>query len=134
MFSRRLVKATGVDNLYMITSGYTPDNPSVLLGSPLLVRWIDQIKKTKFFDVIIFDTPPVLAVSDSAVLAGTIDIDILLVVRAGVTRRGAAEKSKERFETLDLQLTGVILNGANLRDEAYYGYDYSYYYRVPEQR
>jgi Mrp family chromosome partitioning ATPase len=90
--------------------------------------WIDKIYDSLDFDVIVFDSPPTLAVSDSAALAALLDAKVLLIVLAGSTRRGVGVKAKQRFDSIGAEVVGVILNGSNLREEEYYGYGYSYYY------
>src|SRR5690606_27763475 len=91
-------------------------------------------RESKQFDVIIFDTPPTLAMSDATVLAVSVEANVVMVVEANKTRRPAAEKAKERFEQVGAKIVGVILNNANMREESYYGYGYSgYYYQQPEQ-
>ncbi len=119
---------TGIPNLWVITSGFTPSNPTELLGSDLMKYWMQQFRKSKDIDVIIFDTPPVLAVPDSTELAASLKMNVLLVAHAGQTRRGVAQKAKSRFDTVKGDIIGVVLNRANLREENYYGYNYSYYY------
>jgi polysaccharide biosynthesis transport protein len=119
---------TGIPNLWVITSGFTPSNPTELLGSDLMKYWMQQFRKSKDIDVIIFDTPPVLAVPDSTELAASLKMNVLLVAHAGQTRRGVAQKAKSRFDTVKGDIIGVVLNQANLREENYYGYNYSYYY------
>jgi Mrp family chromosome partitioning ATPase len=78
--------------------------------------------------VVIFDSPPVLALSDSTVLAATMDAQVLLLIQAGKTRRSVALKAKERFDQINVEITGTVLNNVDLREEEYYGYNYMYYY------
>jgi Mrp family chromosome partitioning ATPase len=66
-------------------------------------------------------------VSDTVVLATTIQSDVLLVLRANRTKRAAALKARERFASVGVTIAGVVLNGTRQRDENYYGY-YKYYY------
>jgi capsular exopolysaccharide synthesis family protein len=125
---QRVIQKSSIPNLYIIPSGFTPNNPSELLGSMLMKRWMEEFRNSPHLDVIIFDSPPVLAVSDSAVLAASLEAKVLLVIQAGTTRRNVAIKAKERFSHINVDIVGLVLNNANLRDEDYYGYNYSYYY------
>lgn len=125
---KRVIQPSPIPNLMVITSGHLPPNPSELLGSVLMQRWIDEFINAPNVDVVIFDTPPVLALSDSAVLAAAINAGVLLVVQAGQTRRAVVTKAKERFENVGVDILGVVLNSVNMRDEDYYGYGYGYYY------
>ncbi|HRL13996.1 MAG TPA: polysaccharide biosynthesis tyrosine autokinase [Aggregatilineales bacterium] len=124
---RETVQDPGISHLKVITSGFTPNNPTELLGSAMMRRWVDLLKASGEFDVVIFDTPPALAVSDTVVLATTIQSDVLLVLRANRTKRAAALKARERFASVGVKIAGVVLNGTRQRDENYYGY-YKYYY------
>lgn len=122
------VKNTFVENLRIITSGYIPQNPTELLGSGMMQLWMDALKSANDVDVIILDTPPCLMLSDSSVLAASTQADVILVVEAGRTRRGAALRAKEQFQQVGREIKGVILNGVSQRDENYYGYGYGYGY------
>jgi Mrp family chromosome partitioning ATPase len=72
--------------------------------------------------------------SDSIVLAASTGADIVLVIEAGHTQRGAAVKAKEQFIQVGRKIKGVVLNGINVRDEEYYGYGYGYGYGQYNQR
>jgi Mrp family chromosome partitioning ATPase len=96
-------------------------------------RWIEQIRKGSIVDLIILDTPPALAVSDSVVLAASLKARVVMIVQANRTRQTVARRTKERFEQVGADIAGVVLNGTNPREEDYYGYDYSYYYTRPEE-
>lgn len=125
---QQVVKPTIVSNLSVITSGFIPTNPSELLGSAVMRHWMQEFRNASDIDVIIFDTPPALAVSDSTILAASLNTKVILVIQASTTRRGVAAKAKERFENVNADIIGAVLNNADLREEDYYGYNYSYYY------
>jgi capsular exopolysaccharide synthesis family protein len=123
------MQSTTLPKLWVITSGFTPANPTEILGSTLLQRWIEIFRASSDIDVVLIDTPPSLMVADSSVLAATANADVLLVVDCGHTRRGAAKKVKEQFEQLGVGIKGVVLNRISPRDNSYeYGYGYGYYY------
>jgi non-specific protein-tyrosine kinase len=121
------VQYTAIPRLRVITSGFIPSNPTEVLGSTVMGRWIDLMRLSPAIDVIILDTAPVLAAADSAVLAATTGAATVLVIDAGSTRRGAALRAKEQFDKLGLALKGVIVNRVDPRDDEY-GYYYKYYY------
>lgn len=126
---RQCLQNTSVPRLRVITSGFIPSNPTEILGSALMQRWVDAFRASSNIDVVLIDTPPCLMVADSSVLAATAKGDVLLVLDASKSRRGAALKAKERFEQLGLEIKGVIINRLNPRDETYeYTYSYGYYY------
>jgi polysaccharide biosynthesis transport protein len=122
------VQDSGIPNLWVIPSGFTPKNPIELLGSVALHQWLSVIEQSLDIDVVLFDTAPCLLVSDSVTLAATTHTQVILVVRAGVTRHNAAVRAKERFAHIGQDIIGVVLNQANPRDESYSGYyGYGYY-------
>ncbi|MBL8134722.1 MAG: polysaccharide biosynthesis tyrosine autokinase [Anaerolineae bacterium] len=126
---RQCLQNTSVPRLRVITSGFIPSNPTEILGSALMQRWIEAFRAAPNIDVVLIDSPPCLMVADATVLAATAKGDVLLVLDASKTRRGAAQKAKERFEQLGLEVKGIILNRLNPRDETYeYTYSYGYYY------
>lgn len=121
------VKQTGIPKLRVITSGFIPSNPAEILGSEIMEHWVNAFRASSEIDVVLIDTPPCLAATDSVLLAAKTGADVLLVVDCGKTRRGAAAKAKEQFTKLGIDLKGIIVNRVNPRDEdySYYGYYYS---------
>lgn len=124
---RQCVQYTGIPKLRVMTSGFIPSNPTEILGSTLMARWIETLRNSPGIDIILIDTPPCLAVADSSVLAANSGANVVMVIDCGVTRRGAVLKSKEQFTQLGMEMRGVIVNRVNPRNENY-GYYYGYYY------
>ncbi|WP_303218936.1 CpsD/CapB family tyrosine-protein kinase [Enterococcus asini] len=109
-----------VDNLFILTSGPKPPNPSELLGSTRMDQVIEEARH--LYDVIIFDMPPVVTVTDAQIMASKAD-GTLLVVRENVTRKDALTKAKDLLEMVQAKVLGVVYNGAqNLKDQGYYYY------------
>jgi succinoglycan biosynthesis transport protein ExoP len=119
------LQATGVDNLRLLNTGPLPPNPSELLGSQRMAALIEQLKGEA--DVILFDSPPSLAVTDASVLATQAD-GVLMVADAGRTRRKFAAEAVERFQQVGANLLGVVLNRLKPGRGGYYYYYYHYYY------
>ncbi|MGR9048626.1 CpsD/CapB family tyrosine-protein kinase [Halobacillus faecis] len=115
----QLARETDVENLDVITCGPIPPNPSELLGSRKMQQFIEEAKQT--YDMVIFDTPPVLAVTDSQVLSNFVD-GVLLVVRSKQTEKEAAVKAKETLEQAKANILGVVLNDQDLKSSNYYYY------------
>lgn len=111
-----------VDNLDIIPCGPIPPNPSELLGSRKMRTLLHEA--SLLYDLIIFDTPPVLAVTDAQILANIVD-GSLMVVRSNNTENEAAIKAKEALEPAKAKLLGVILNDREKKASNYY-----YYYGV----
>jgi len=120
------LQATGVESLQILTSGPLPPNPSELLGSQRMMGLIEQLKEKA--DILLCDSPPVLAVTDTAVLANQVD-GVLLVVDAGATRREAAQRGKEQLVKVGANLLGAALNKLFVKGRGYY---YYYYYSEGE--
>jgi succinoglycan biosynthesis transport protein ExoP len=123
------LRETEIDNLRVLTSGPLPPNPSELLGSQKMRQLIERLKDEA--DVILFDAPPILMLSDASVLAMETD-GVLLVAEAGRTRRTAARQAVERLQQLGVNVVGVVLN--RVRPRRAKGYDYYQYYGAHEQQ
>jgi capsular exopolysaccharide synthesis family protein len=115
-----LTPAPGTDGLQLLTAGMLPPNPAELLGSRRMEDIIEALLARA--DVVLFDAPPIIAVTDAAVL-GTKTDGLLLVVNAGQTRRDHAQRAKELLEKVKVRLIGVVLNNAPLDSTlgGYYG-------------
>ncbi|WP_078433465.1 CpsD/CapB family tyrosine-protein kinase [Metabacillus halosaccharovorans] len=113
------VTTTEQENLWVLPSGPIPPNPSELLGSRGMQMLIEHAKNE--YDVIVLDTPPVLAVTDAQVLANLAD-GVVLVVSSGKTEIDAAKKAKELLESAKAKILGVVLNNKKVQDSQYYYY------------
>jgi capsular exopolysaccharide synthesis family protein len=111
----------GVDNLDIISSGPIPPNPSELLASKRMERLLNDAKIT--YDMVIFDSPPVLSVTDAQVLANIVD-GALLVIRSKQTELEAAMKAKEALEPAKAKLLGTVLNDREKDKSSNYYYYY----------
>ena len=103
------LQETSVDNLWLLAGGAPPPNPADLLGSKKLDEVIDTL--TAQADIVLFDAPPVVAVTDAAVLGAKVD-GVLLVIHAGKTRREHAERAKELLEKARVRIIGATLTNA----------------------
>ena len=121
---KNLYYSTDVKNLSIIKSGAVPPNPSELLSSKAMNDFIDQVKNT--FDVVLFDTPPMIAVTDAFILDKFVDKK-LLVIRASVTQKGALERTLVNMENMSTSLDGVVFNGVDESNTYGGGYYYNYY-------
>jgi capsular exopolysaccharide synthesis family protein len=114
-----------VEGLSVLPTGELPPNPSELLGSQRMQSLLDDLAAQ--VDVVIIDSPPLLPVTDAAVLARHVD-GVLLVVEAGRTRRGAAQHAVESLRQVNANVLGVVLNAVPRRRGGGYSYYYYYYY------
>lgn len=118
-----IIRPTFVDHLKIIPSGPLPPNPSELLGSEEMQTLLEKLKEK--FEVILFDSPPVIAVTDAAILSTMVD-GILLVIKAHETHREAIKRTKSLLDTAEARIFGSLLNGVNFQKT--YGTNYYYYY------
>ena len=114
-----LVQPVAMSDLSVITSGPIPDHPSDLIGSERMSNLTELLQQ--YADVVVFDSPPVMAVADAAILASRLD-GVLLVVDAGSTRRGAARHCKETLDSVGAHLLGVAINRLSALRGGYYYY------------
>ena len=114
-------------NLDVLTSGTIPENPIALLDSSLMKAFIDSV--SQHYDRVIFDTPPLIGIADTKVIGKLVD-GFLFVVRPGVVDYGSATAAKKMLDTNGQKVLGVIVNGADMRNEPYYYNNYYYADRV----
>lgn len=116
-----LLQPWGEDNLFILTSGQIPPNPSELLGSHDMKQLIGRLEKS--FDTIVIDAPPLLPVTDAAVLSQHVG-GVILVVGAQKLRDQDLEKSLNALEMVGSNLLGVVLNKLPAKGPDAYAYTY----------
>ncbi len=120
------LQRTDVSNLMAITSGELPPNPAELLGSGRMGDILGQLGN--HLDMIVLDTPPVLVVTDAAVLATRVD-GVLIVVKPGKTKQAAFRQAIEQLNRVGANILGVVLNDVEVKSSRYrYSYYRNYYY------
>ena len=115
------IYASPVPNLSIMPGGKRPSNPAELLSSRRFKHLIDLLRDK--FDVIIIDTPPLLAVSDPGAVAAIVD-GVVLTMRLRRNVKPLATRATKILESVDARLLGVVVNGVS--SEAGYGYSYGY--------
>ena len=130
-----IIHPTKVENLSIITAGGLPPNPSELLGSDVMSKLVDELESE--WDMILFDSPPIVAVTDASMISVELDA-IALVVKAGNTERSAVDRALDTIRNVRAPLIGAILNGASQENlggkYAYYYSYYNYYYHTDEEK
>lgn len=111
----------GIPNLRIITSGPLPPNPAEMLASGMMEKVIAHLKEKA--DIVLFDCPPVIAVTDVPVLSRKVD-GVLLVVRLGQVGRDLLLRAKMQLDKVQARILGVVANGVTVSN----GYGYYYYY------
>ncbi|QDV68874.1 Tyrosine-protein kinase YwqD [Rosistilla carotiformis] len=116
------VQETEIPNLCVMPCGERPANPAELLSSPKFDRMLTLLKEK--FDLILIDSPPLLAVTDPSNIAGRVD-GVILVIRIRKVIRPMAVRASRMLETLGANVLGVVVNGVGSREA--YGYGSKYY-------
>jgi capsular exopolysaccharide synthesis family protein len=120
-----IIHDTKVESLSIVTAGGLPPNPSELLGSKRMGALVDRLEQE--WDIILFDSPPIVAVTDSSMISAEIDA-LVMVVKAGQTDLAAIDRALDTVRNVKSPLIGAILNGVNPQTMAgKYSYYYSYY-------
>lgn len=112
-------ETSDITNLDVISCGPIPPNPSELLGSRRMQAFVEAAKQK--YDLVIFDMPPVLAVTDAKILANYVD-GAILVVRSKKTENDAAKQALEALESVHANVLGVVLNDRDKKEANYYYY------------
>jgi len=124
-----VIHKTSVPNLSLVSSGPTPPNPAEILASRRMKEFLETAAER--FDVVLVDTPPVLAVSDPCILAPLVD-GVLLIVASGVPRP-ALRRAKEQLTSVRANVVGAVINRFDARaaghSKRYYDAYDSYYGR-----
>lgn len=125
-----VIKTTPVPNLSLITSGTIPPNPSELLSSQKARLFFEELRIK--FDYIIIDSPPILSVADTSLLANMVD-GVVLVIKGASTRSEAVIRAKEKILEAKGKIIGAVINNIQPEKEDRYYY-YHYYYSEEGQK
>jgi non-specific protein-tyrosine kinase len=112
-----LLQPTQVEGLRVLPSGELPPNPAEMIGSQRMQQLLHDLAQQA--DVVLVDSPPVLPVTDAAVLAQAVD-GVLLVVDVGETRRADARRTAQSLQQVRANLAGVVLNRVPTHKDGYY--------------
>jgi succinoglycan biosynthesis transport protein ExoP len=115
---------TQVEHLYLVPSGVIPPNPSELIGSKHMEEFLSRARER--YSRVILDSPPLLSVTDSTLLAAQAD-GVLMVVKAEIIPRKAAQQARDKLLEVKANLLGVVLNDIPLEKDSYYYKYYQYY-------
>lgn len=114
-----VVHETNTENLFILTSGPIPPNPSELLDSKKMNRVIEILEET--FDLVIFDMPPIVSVTDAQIMASKTD-GTVFVIRNGIVTKEAVLKAKQLLDIVNANVVGTIFNGLEKRKDKAYKY------------
>lgn len=118
---QQYIRETAVPGVMVLTGGPIPPNPAELVGSKRMKRLIQEFSEQ--FDMVLIDTPPIIAVTDSAIIAQEVD-GVILVLASGEVNKDYAQKAKELLDKVGAKILGAVLNKADLKtSECYYYYN-----------
>ena len=120
-----LIQDCEIDNLSIITAGIIPPNPSELLGSARMTELVKQLEND--WDMVLFDSPPLVAVTDATMISQEID-KIIMVVKVGQTDKKAFAHTLTNLRNVGAPLGGIIMNAVTHKS-SYGSYYYYYYYQ-----
>lgn len=126
-----LLVTTDVENLMFLPSGRLPIDAAGILNSQRMIDLIQQVRGS--FDMVFFDSPPILGVSDASVIASSVDLT-LVVVQHRRFPRAMLQRVKQGLTNVGARIVGCVLNNTDIRHDEYYEYYTSYYqYYSPMQ-
>jgi len=124
-FAQHVQKSSYIKGLDFISRGTSAPNPAELLMHPRMKKLMEQVQQD--YDYVLIDTPPILAVTDAAIVGGYAGTS-LLVARFGQTLAREVIHTIRRFAQNGVEIRGAILNGVERNASGYYGYGYNYQY------
>ncbi len=126
----KVIQAHDIPNLFVMSAGPVPPNPSELLSSSKMHILVAELQDR--FDHIIIDSPPVIHVTDALIISPHVD-GVVIVVKSGHTPREAVQRAKQALTDVNAKIFGVVLNCIDLNTESYYyNYKYAYYHSYEE--
>ncbi len=121
-----VAKPTVVPNLFCVPCGPIPPNSADVVGSAKFKAFLDDLSKR--FDRVVLDSPPVVAVTDSAIVSTLVD-GVIFVIRAFKTHTATCKSALRTLQDVDAPIAGAVLNAVNLKAQEYSYYHYYYYKR-----
>ncbi|AET70538.1 capsular exopolysaccharide biosynthesis protein [Desulfosporosinus orientis DSM 765] len=115
------IRDTAVPSVRVLPAGPVPPNPAELLGSKGMEHLLEGAGGE--FDMVLIDTPPVIAVTDALILAQEVD-GVILVLASGEVDKGYAQKAKGLLDKLEIKILGAVLNKVGMNSHEYYYYNY----------
>lgn len=117
------IRETSVFGVMVLTGGPIPPNPAELIGSERMKCLIEEASEQ--FDIVLIDTPPIIAVTDAAIIARQVD-GVILVIASGEVKKEYAQRAKELLDKVGAKILGAVLNKVDVKASEFY--DYHYYH------
>lgn len=120
------IASTRLPDLFVLPSGPLPPNPAEILSSRRMMEFAEAAKAR--YDLVLFDSPPIISLSDSLILSSCVEA-VILVVKSGQYPYELIRQAKAQLEGVKANVLGILLNSVDFkRDGYYYRYYYDYYY------
>jgi capsular exopolysaccharide synthesis family protein len=123
-----VVQTTTVKNLHVVTSGANAMNHTEIFSSMRMNLFMSELEKK--FDIVIYDTPPVLLLTDSVILSSRVD-GVVMVVKYGITQKQHLQNAITALKTVRANIIGIVMNEFDYERRGYYQYAYDNYYVKP---
>jgi polysaccharide biosynthesis transport protein len=123
-----IIQGTEIPNLFLVSSGPIPPNPSELLASEHFDFFLESLRKSSRFDHVLIDSPPLLSVADPVIMSSKAGA-VILVVQCGRTARPLVMRGRQKLDQAKANILGVVLNDVQFHSGDYYSYRYGYRYR-----
>jgi len=120
-----IVKVPQWENLSVITAGDIPPDPTRLLSSQKMYALMERLRSSRKYDLIIYDTPPILGFADGRILSNRTD-GVVLVVRIGKTDRSLLKQNIDNIQMSNVPVLGVVANQVNRTTSSYHYYNHYY--------
>ncbi|SHI24139.1 capsular exopolysaccharide family [Desulfosporosinus lacus DSM 15449] len=117
----KYIRETTVPGVMVLSAGPVPPNPAELVGSKRMKCLIEEVGDQ--FEIVLIDTPPIIAVTDAAILAQEVD-GVILVLAFGEVNKDYAQKAKGLLDKLGIKILGAVLNKVDMDTNDYYYYNY----------
>ncbi|MGR3174058.1 MAG: GumC family protein [Candidatus Scalindua sp.] len=121
-----IIKSTQIPNLSIVTCGNIPPNPSEIMQSAVMKKFCNTVRKR--FDMVIFDTPPAMTVTDAIVLSTIVD-GVILTIKSGTTVKDTIKRCISQIHNDKGEMLGAIVNEVDISKGGYYYHYYAHYYK-----
>lgn len=115
---------TEIEGLWVVPAGPVPPNPSELLGSEQMTAILEDLRGR--FDYVLVDTPPIMPVTDAAVISSKMDA-VIMIIDSGEIAPQICKEAKSRLEQAGAHILGAVLNKVDIASHSYHGSGYGYY-------
>ncbi|EGW37839.1 CpsD/CapB family tyrosine-protein kinase [Desulfosporosinus sp. OT] len=116
------IQETSVPGVMVLTAGPVPLNPAELIGTVRMKQLVKEV--SELYDMVLFDTPPIIAVTDGSILAQEVDW-VVLVMDLGEENKNYVQHAKELLDKVDAKFLGAVLNKVDMKPSEYYYYEYN---------